>query len=59
MARNPKIVNEIVENASAIPLEFQKYILDIGKAMAFTRKVMQTKQNLGEKEKNHVQKETA
>lgn len=42
--KDNKIVNEIVENASSIPIECQEHILDVIKAMAYTRKVIEEKQ---------------
>lgn len=41
MMGNPKLVSEIVETASTIPIECQEHILDVIKAMAFTRKVVE------------------
>ena len=41
MRGNAKLANEIAENASMIPVECQERILDMIKAMAFTRKVVE------------------
>lgn len=41
MAGNMKLVDEIVKNASVIPVECQEHILDLIKAMAFTREVIE------------------
>lgn len=41
MRGNMQITNEIVKNASMIPVECQERILEIIKAMVFTRKVIE------------------
>lgn len=41
MKGNVKLAKEIVENASMIPVECQERILEIIKAMVFTRKVIE------------------
>lgn len=51
--KDMKLVNEIVENASTIPIECQEHILDVIKAMAFTRKVIE-KRNVSSEEKKAV-----
>ena len=51
--KDMKLVNEIVENASTIPIECQEHILDVIKAMAFTRKVIE-KRNVSSEEKEAV-----
>ena len=43
------LANEITENASLIPLECQERILDMIKAMAFTRKVIEKNNHLDPK----------
>lgn len=50
MNTNKTLVNEIVDNASKIPLEWQERVLDIVKAMAFTREVTKKEsQDVGNK----------
>ena len=41
MRGNTQLAKEIVENASMIPVECQERILEIIKAMVFTRKVIE------------------
>ena len=38
---NQKLLDEILDSASKIPLEWQERIRDVVKAMAFTRSVVQ------------------
>jgi len=38
------LVDEIIDNASALPLEYQDCILEIAKGMAFTRKHLSKQQ---------------
>ena len=45
---NEKLVNEIVDEAEKLPLECQEKILDMVKAMAFTRNVI-NKENTEQK----------
>lgn len=56
---NPKLASEIVEAASNIPIEFQEHILDVIKAMTFTRKIVEKRHSVengehGEKESSDV-----
>lgn len=39
--RNSNLVKEIVESASKIPVEYQEHILEIIKAMIFTREIIE------------------
>ena len=54
---NSKLVNEIVE--SAIPIECQEHILDVIKAMAFTRKVVERGRSVELGAGEYDKKETA
>ena len=45
MRGNTQLANEIVENARMIPVECQERILEIIKAMVFTRKVIERGEN--------------
>lgn len=49
MLGSAKLANEIAENASMIPVECQEHILDVIKAMRFTRMVVE--KEMVEKEK--------
>lgn len=56
---NSKLVNEIVESASTIPIECQEHILDVIKAMAFTRKVVERGRSVELGAGEYDKKETA
>lgn len=45
MTQTNKIADEILANAILIPVECQEHILDVIKAMAFTRKIVEQQQN--------------
>ncbi|MCB6993078.1 hypothetical protein LI177_06215 [bacterium 210820-DFI.6.37] len=47
MAETEKLLDEILESASETPLEFQEHILDVVKAMCFTRSVVEQEQQSG------------
>lgn len=47
------IVNEIIENANDIPIECQEHILDVVKAMAFTRRVVENEKWTGAPGRNN------
>lgn len=55
MTRDTKLVDEILTCASATPLDYQEHILDVVKAMLFTRSVVQKElnnhKNISEKNK--------
>lgn len=52
MNPNKKLLDEIVECAGKIPLECQERVLDVVKAMAYTREVVEREKEEGEKEKS-------
>ena len=55
-----KLVNEIVEASSTLPIECQEHILDVIKAMSFTRKVIKREQFVVvAQQKKHKDKKTA
>lgn len=56
---NPKLASEIVESVSTIPIECQEHILDIIKAMAFTRRVIESGCSEGIDAGKYGKKETA
>lgn len=49
MVGSMKLADEILANASVIPVECQEHILDVIKAMAFTRKVIEKNQTINVK----------
>ena len=50
MSPNKELLDEIVEYAGKIPLECQERVLDVVKAMVFTREVVEReKEGAGEK----------
>lgn len=54
MVGSMKLADEILANASVIPVECQEYILDVIKAMAFTRKVIEKNQTINVKKDEKV-----
>ena len=52
MEKTKNIVNEIIENASNIPVECQEHVLDVVKAMAFTRRVVEKEKFIAEPASN-------
>lgn len=59
MVGDTKLASEILEAASAIPVECQERILDIMKAMAFTRRVVERERFAGGEARECEGKETA
>lgn len=45
MTDKREILDEIIENASELPYESQRYILDMIKAMLFTREMVEKEQS--------------
>ena len=54
MVGSMKLADEILANASVIPVECQEHILDVIKAMAFTRKVIEKNQTINVKKDEKV-----
>lgn len=54
MVGSMRLADEILANASVIPVECQEHILDVIKAMAFTRKVIEKNQTINVKKDEKV-----
>ena len=50
MAENQKLLEEVMDGAKAVPPEYQRHLLDVGKAMALTRRIVTVEQEKKEQE---------